>query len=164
MTFESFDPRDAIRIIITTDADLFMNGKNEKIITIIDAQNNIYKIPIYLTEQSKSDELPPLPFVELGLLSEHSTVLDIAASTRKNEAMIDVHIYWQKMDGIDQDKFGKLISDEICDLIRTNQCHTVPKTHFINVTNTGRVLTENYARQVVYHRVMEIYVLWYDRP
>jgi hypothetical protein len=164
MTFESCDPREALRQVITTDADLFQDGSNERVITITDSSKNVYQIPIYLTEFSKSDILPPLPLIELGLLNETSTVQDIGASTRKHEAIIDINIYWQKMDGVEQDKFGKLIADELCKLIRINQCNTVPKTHFITVTDTGRVLTESYAKQVVYHRVMEVYVLWYDRP
>lgn len=164
MTFDSFDPRDALRTIITTAADLFQTGTDQRIITVVDLKGNIYRIPIYLTEQSKSDVLPPLPFVEFGLIHESAAPQDIGAKTRKHESVIDVHVYWQKSDDIEQDKFGKLISDKLCDIIRINQCGTVPNTHFINVTSTGRVLTENYARQVVYHRVMEVYVLWYDRP
>jgi hypothetical protein len=164
MTFSSFDPREVLRTIITTAADLFQTGTDQRIITITDANGNVYQIPIYLTEESKSDILPPLPFVELGLLHESAAPQDIRASTRKHEAVIDVNIYWQKSDDIAQNKFGKLISDKLCDIIRINQCGTVKGTYFINVTNTGRVLTENYARQVVYHRIMEVYVLWYDRP
>lgn len=164
MTFDSFDPREALRTIITTAADLFQTGTNQRVIEIIDANGNHYQIPIYLTEESKSDVLPPLPLIEFGLLHESAAPQDIGASTRKHEAVIDVHVYWQKSDDVEQNKFGKLISDKLCDIIRINQCGTVANTHFINVTSTGRVLTENYARQVVYHRVMEVYVLWYDRP
>lgn len=164
MTYDSFDPREALRTIITTAADLFQTGIDQRVIEIIDAKGNKYKIPIYLTEESKSDILPPLPFVEFGLLHALAIPQDIGASTRKNEAIMDVHVYWQKSDDIEQNKFGKLISDKLCDVIRINQCGTVAGTHFINVTNTGGVLTENYARQVVYHRVMEVYVLFYDKP
>ena len=60
MTFDSFDPREALRTVITTAADLFQTGTDQRIITITDANGNVYQIPIYLTEESKSDELPPL--------------------------------------------------------------------------------------------------------
>lgn len=163
MVFESFDPRKALRTLISTTEDLFQTGTNQRVITILYSNNNTYKIPIYMTEESKSDVLPPLPFIELGLLSESAKPQDIGASTRKHEAIIDVHIYWQKSDDIEQSDFGKLISDELCDKIRTNQC-ALSKSHFMNVNNTGRVLTETYARQVVYHRVMEVSVTWWDRP
>lgn len=164
MPFASFDPREAIRDVITTNADLFASGVNQHVITITDANGNDYQIPIYLMEESKSDELKPLPLIEFGLLHESALPQDIGASTRKHEAVIDVHIYWQKSDDVEQNKFGKLISDELHDKIRVNQCGTVVGTHFINVNNTGRVLIENYARQVVYHRIMEIHVVWWDRP
>jgi hypothetical protein len=164
MVFVSFDPREALCTVITTAADIFQTGTDQRIITIVDAKGNSYNIPIYLNEESKSDVLPPLPFVELGLLHESAAPQDICAKTRKHEAVIDVHVYWQKSDDIEQNKFGKLISDKLCDIIRINQCGTVTGTHFINVVNTGRVIPEIYARQVVYHRIMEVYVLWYDRP
>lgn len=164
MPFESFDPREAIRNVISTNADLFASGSNQHVITISDASGNVYNIPIYLTEESKSNELKPLPLIEFGLLHESALPQDIGASTRKHEAVIDVHIYWQHSDDVEQNKFGKLISDELCDKIRVNQCGTVTGTHFINVMNTGRVLVESNARQVVYHRVMEVYVVWWDRP
>lgn len=164
MAFESFDPREGIRSVIGTSADPFATGTDIYIITVTDTNGNDYEIPIYLTEESKSDDLKPLPLIEFGLLHVSSTPLDIAASTRKHEAVIDVHVYWQKTDDIEQNKLGKLISDKICDLVRINQCGTVAKTHFITVSNPGRVLTEVYARQVVYHRIMTINVLWYDQP
>lgn len=164
MTFDSFDPREVLRTIITTSADLFQTGIDQRIITIVDAKGNIYQIPIYLTEESKSDILPPLPFVEFGLLHESAAPQDIGASTRKHEAIIDIHVYWQKSDDIEQNKLGKLISDKLCDIVRINQCGVLPDSHFMNMNSTGRVLVENYSRQVVYHRVMEISIIWWDRP
>lgn len=82
MAFDSFDPREAIRTVITTAADLFSNGSEQRIITITDSVGNNYQIPIYLTEETKSDELPPLPLIEFGLLHETALPQDIAASTR----------------------------------------------------------------------------------
>jgi len=164
MTFDSFDPREALRTVITTAADLFQTGTNQRIITITDANGNVHQISIYLTEESKSDVLPPLPFVEFGLLHESAAPQDIRARTRKHEAVIDVHVYWQKSDNIEQNKFGKLISDKLCDIIRINQCGVLPNCHFMNMDSTGRVLVETHARQVIYHRVMEISIIWWDRP
>jgi hypothetical protein len=164
MTFTSFDPRKEIRTVITIPMDIFQNGKDIYIIPVIDTQNNTYLIPIYTTEKSKSNELPPLPFIEFGLLSNIPQPQDIGASTRKHECIIDVNIYWQEMDNMEPDDFGKLISDKLSDLIRTNQCGTVTGTHFISISGGGRILIENYARQVVYHKNMEIYVLFYDAP
>lgn len=164
MPFISFDPREVLRTVITTSADLFSNGTDERVITVTDTAGNDYRIPIYLVEESKSDELKPLPMIELGLLHETASPQDIGASTRKHEAIIDVKISWTKNDNVEQSKFGKLITDKLCDVIRINQCGTVTGTHFINVQSTGRVLIENGPRQVIYYRVMEVYVLWYDRP
>jgi hypothetical protein len=162
--YPSFDPREAIRTVITTDADPNATGTDQSVITIRDSVNNEYHIPIYLSEETKSSNspLPTLPLIELGLVHESAKPQDIGASTRKHEAYIDVHVYWQKSDDMAQNKFGKLISDEICYQIRSNQCGVVPYQYFMNVNSTGRVFTESNARQVVYHRLLEIYVLWYD--
>jgi hypothetical protein len=162
--FDSFDPREAIRAAVTTEADPNATGIDNHVIKIVDPAGNEYKIPVYLTEETRSSNspLPELPLIELGLVNESAHPQDIGASTRKHEAYIDVHVYWQKSDNIAQNKFGKLISDEICYQIRTHQCGIVPHQYFMNVNSTGRVLTETYPRQVIYHRVMEVYVLWYD--
>jgi len=162
--YDSFDPREAIRAAITTGADPNGTGTDISVITIVDSVSNEYKIPIYLSEETKSSNspLPTLPFIELGLVHESAKPQDIGASTRKHEAYIDVHVYWQKSDEMTQNKLGKLISDEICYQIRTHQCGVIPHQYFMNVNSTGRVFMENQARQVVYHRLLEVYVLWYD--
>lgn len=165
MTFNVLDPRKKIRDYITTEADLFNTGSTQHILSIQDIAGNSYQIPIYLSEQSKSNIIPPLPFVELGLLDSSAEPHDIGASTRRCEAIIDVNVYWTVMDEFEEnDIFGLLISNKFYDSVRSNQCKILGKDTFINIRRTGRVLIENYGKQIVYHRNMEIYVLWYDKP
>jgi hypothetical protein len=167
MTFKVLDPRKDIRDYITTEVDLFGTGSTQHIITIKSEAGNTYQIPIYLTERTKSNVLPSLPFIELGLLDSSAEPHDVGASTRKNEAIIDVNIYWTTMDDFgedEEDTFGLLISNKFYNSVRSNQCNILGPNTFINVRRTGRVLIERYANQVVYHRNMEIYVLWYDKP
>jgi len=164
MSYESIDFRKKICEYIGTKRDLFGDGKTIYTITIENERKENVYIPIYMTEESKSDIVPPLPFIEFGLLYNSSIPHDIGASTRKHDSRIDVNIYWQKMDDIDQTDFGKAISDKICDLIRSNQCKILGQDTFINVSNTGRVFVERYGKQVVYHKNMEIRIIYYDRP
>ena len=162
MAYSGLDPRKDIREYIGTARDLLGDGKDKYCITVSYRGNHF--IPIYTTEESKSDIIPPLPFIEFGLLDSKAEPHDIRASTRKNEAIIDVNIYWTAQDNIDSSDFGKAISDKLYDLIRSNQCTILGTNSFINVNRTGKVFIENYGKQVVYHKNMEIYVLYYDKP
>ena len=159
--FEVFEPRILVRNAITTSLDIDEDGTNEYVMNISDSNNNNFKVPIYLTEETKSDILPTLPFIELGLLTVSSIPHDICAATRKNEAIIDVHIWYQKTDNVDQVDIAKEICDKINSYIRTYQS-TTTGIHFMNLRNTGRVFVETRGRQVIYHRVMELYCLYYS--
>jgi len=159
--FEVFEPRILVRNAITTSLDTNEDGINEHVMNITDSNKNNFKVPIYLTEETKSDILPTLPFIELGLLSVSSIPHDICAATRKNEAIIDVHIWYQKMDNVNQIDLGKEICDKINSYIRTYQSKTTG-IHFMNLRDTGRVMVETHGRQVVFHRVMELMCLYYS--
>jgi hypothetical protein len=104
-----------------------------------------------------------MPFIELELKRGYSQRANCCATVRKQEVLIYANIYYTAQDNVEAAQYGKKISDEICNQIRTNQC-VIPTTHFVNVENTGRVITETFGRQVVYRKRMEIYALCYDTP
>jgi hypothetical protein len=163
IAYPTFEPRETVRTALTTSWDINDDGTSENIMNIMDSNHNTLKIPIYLTEETKSGVLPPLPFIELGLLNVNSAPQDIAASTRKNEAYIDINIYYTTMDNVDPVDLGKKICDKISGYIRNYQS-TTTGIHFMNITNTSKVFIEHYGKQVVFHRNMELYCLFYDRP
>jgi len=160
--YYSLDPRETIREYLGTERYI----SNDKIytITIADEHRINHNIPIYLTEETKAglSPLPALPFIELGLLLETMEEHNVGATVRKHEVMIDVNIYWQKMDNIDSINFGKEISEELNYLIRGNKCRILGTDYSIYFLKTGRVFIEKYGKQVVYHKNMELYVQWYD--
>jgi len=158
--YDFFDPRITIRNTIANVFDLFLTGDTQKAIEVTYNGNDI-QIPIYLVEETKSNNspLPPMPFIELGL-SCGAEPVNVLATGRKRVARVTATIYYTKNDDVDQIAFGKLISDELCNLIRTYQC-SMFAIDFINVNNTGRVIEEYRENQVVYVKKMEIYVLHY---
>lgn len=163
MVFESFDPRVDIRNSITTLVDLNLDGTNNYVITITDSSNNIHYIPVYLSEETKSDVLPSLPYVEFGLVYEKSEPQDIGAETRKSEAYIDMNVYYQYDDNVNQITMGELIAKELYVKIRSLQTQLMPgKQSFVNFTSSSFIPVETKSRQVVYHMVIELYALWYN--
>jgi hypothetical protein len=159
-----FDPRKAIRDTIGSLIDINSDGRDWRSITVV-VDGNDHHIPIYLSEQTKSHNspLPTLPLIELELSSSKTIPENVMASVRRCEAIVKLNIYYQREDNVDQADFGKLIANELCNQIRTNQC-VIPNTQFVNVVNTGRVVPESRGRQVVYRKTMEIYALCYDTP
>lgn len=164
MTFDSFDPRVSIRNGIGVDADIFSNGVNQKVLSFIDYDGNTQQIPIYLSEETKSDILKPLPLIELCLVWEKSDPQDIGAETRKNFANVDVNIYYQYNDDIDQTVIGKLIADILCNIIRVKQTQLIPGVSFVNFNGVSYIPPEVRGRQVVYHINIELEAIWYDMP
>lgn len=156
MVFTVLDPRIIIRNKICSTFDIDDDGENEYYILV-----GTVKVPIYLGEESKSQTIPNMPFIIFDLLSSLSEPQDICAATRKQECIIDVTIYFAQIDDINIVTFGKSICDTFVNLIRTYQS-TTNGIHFMNVRNEGRVIPEMKGRQVIFHRNMELYTIFYD--
>jgi hypothetical protein len=101
-----------------------------------------------------------MPYLEMLLVTSSYEPHDIGATTRKMEALIDVHIWFTDTDNINRTTFAKLIKDKMQDLVRINQS-TTSGIFFMNIENDHLVPEQN-ARQIVYHYVAQLYVLWYD--
>lgn len=161
VVYTSHDPRKLYRESIGIEIDDLDTDKSIYYIRVEDDELEDIDVPMYISEEIKTQELPTMPFIELHLASSMSEPHDIGASTRKKEARIDISIWYTDTDNIDATSFGKKIADAICHLTRTYQC-SVSNIDFMNITNEGRVMVETQGRQVVFHLVMELYVLYYD--
>ena len=161
MVHTSHDPRKIYREAIGIEIEDLDADKSLYCIRIeIDDLDDI-DVPMYLSTEIKTEELPTMPFIELHLLTSPSEPHDIGATTRKKEARIDIDIWYTDTDNIDVTSFGKQVADALCNLTRVNQC-SVSDIDFMNITNEGRELIETRGRQVVFHLVLELYVLYYD--
>lgn len=164
MAYESFDPRKAYREHIGVIWDIEDDGNLESCITITDnegEESTVY-IPIYLSEEVKSEQLPKLPFIEMQLLPGSTTYEphDILASTRKMKSFILLHIYFTDTDNIDRTEFARKIKDRLHYLTRTNQS-TTPGIVFMNIEDDG-LEEETDGRRVVFHYIATLYCLYYD--
>lgn len=160
MAYTSFDPRDSITDKISVNHDVYENGDLESCVTVTDSHNSTVYIPMFHSEDVKSESLPEFPFIEMRIVNVTYEPHDIGAATRKKEAYIDFHLYFADTDNITRKDFAEKVKDQVQDLIRTNQCSFTNIT-FINY-ESDKYFEEVNGRQVVYHYVLTIYCLYYD--
>jgi len=160
MAYTSFDPRKSFRENLGTSWDIEKDGNTEYCLSVTDNYNDTVYIPMYLTEEVQSENLPTFPFLEMETRETLYEPHDIGASTRKMRSYINIHIYFTDTDNIDRTSFAKKIKDKLHDLVRTNQSSTTGIT-FMNIED-DRVLRETDGRQVVYHYTATLYCLYYD--
>lgn len=168
MSYTSFDPRKHIRETIGTSKAINPDSWDEQYVLSITSSGLDYDIPIYLAEETKSDEQPSFPFIDMNLMQGDYEPHDIGATTRKCEAYIDIGIWYTASDEVNATDFGKDIVDQLINQVRTNQdsCNFT-NVSYIYVRNVKLLREEQMSkkqtgRQVVYHYVVEIYVIYYD--
>ena len=146
MAYTAFDPRKAIREKIgTTWWD--EEKKDQWTINITDANNATVRIPMYLSEEVKTETLAEMPYLEMNMAYTTYDPHDVGATTRQMKSYIDIRLEFANTDNIDATDFGKDVCDQIINLIRTNQCDFTG-IDFINVEEI-RHLREERAHQVV---------------
>jgi len=160
MAYTSFDPRKSFRENLGTVWDIEEDGNLEYCIEIVDDLGETVYVPMYLSEEVQSGNLPTFPFLEMETRETTYEPHDVGASTRKMESYINIHIYFTDTDNIDRTSFAKKIKDELHDLVRTNQSSTTGIT-FMNI-ESDNLLRETDGRQVVYHYIAVLYCLYYD--
>jgi len=135
------------------------DGENEYCLLVTDNNNDTIYVPLWLSEEIKTVDLPELPFIEMHLTTTLATPHDVMAAVRKYDVYIDLNVRYADTDNIDSTSFGKKIADEIVNQVRTNQ--SVVTNTFMNIMDESKVMQESSARQVVFHRVLTLYV-WYS--
>ena len=158
----SFDPRELVRSTIGTSKSVNPDSWDEHYVLSITDEGLSYNIPIYLAEESASLEEPPFPFIDINLMTVNYEPHDVGATTRKMEAYLDVGIWFTANDNYSPATFGKAILDKLLDQMRSEQeiCG-FGNDHFANVRNVS-LKRDTIGRQVVYHYVVEIYLIYYD--
>lgn len=162
-TYTSFDPRIAFRENLGTE-HYDEDDVQQYCLTVTDNENEPEYIPIYLSEEVDSENLPHFPFMEMHIPPGGTvyTPHDIAAATRKIESYIKIHIYFANLDNIDRTQFAKKIKNELHNLVRNNQSTTTGIT-FMNVEDDGFEFARDKATgRVIFHYEATLYVLYYD--
>ena len=158
----SFDPRELVRSTIGTSKAVNPDSWDEHYVLSITNEGDTYNIPVYLSEESASLEEPPFPFIDINLMKVTYEPHDVGATTRKHEAYLDVGIWFTANDNYTPAIFGKAILDKLIDQVRSEQevCG-FGNDHFVNVRNV-RLQREGRGKQVIYHYIVEIYLIYYD--
>lgn len=161
MAFVSFDPRKAYRENLGTTWDVDKDNNLEYCIPITVRDETVY-IPMYLSEEIKSEALPTLPFIEMEIPPGNTTYVpgDVGGTMREKRSLILLHVYFTDTDNIDRTEFAKKIKDKLHDLTRINQSIT-PGIDFMNIEDDG-LDEETDGHRIVFHYIATLYVLYYD--
>jgi len=158
LVFTVFDPRKIVRSKIGTEK--IIDGQLEICIVASDTVGAELNVPMY-TREEYSIECPAMPYIIIDVLSIASIPHDVSAATRYRKCLISLDITYNDMDGITVDVFNKAVADKIVHAIRTYQC-TTNSIDFINISNEGRVVIENYCEDTILHFIMELECFLYD--
>lgn len=162
MAYTSHDPRKDVRSTIGT------SGWEESIgdyyyITVTDNDNAPVKVPIFMSEETKTESIKEMPWIEMNLVDCIYEPGDIGARTRDAEAYIDMSVEFANTDNIDSTSFGKKVIDEIINQVRTHQVNcTFPVTTTFVTVQSVKHIEEKKAHQVAFKYIVTLYVLYYD--
>jgi hypothetical protein len=160
MTYWSFDPRVNLRNTIGTTKDYNNDNVDEKVISVLDDQNETVYIPLLLPGESRSGEPYPLPFIEMVLVTSPAKVHNVQGDVREQEGYLDMNIWYTNKDTVTATQFGKVVSDKLVDLVMTYR-YSVPSVSWMEPANDGREMNEDTGKQVVFHRVVEVYLKYF---
>ena len=152
-TITSYDPRKKIRETIGTEK--YINGEDTYIITVTNNRDDTIDVPLYLPSEIYDDTPPPLPFVEMKLMTVPGETWNVGGDVHVSEAYMDFDItYLPRRNVIDTD-FGEKVADTILDSLVSDHCQI---GMYAEVINDGRETFEGVdGRKVIFHRIMEIY-------
>ena len=153
VTITAYDPRKLIRETIGTEK--YINGEDTYIITVTNNRNDTIDVPLYLPPEVHDNTPPPLPYVEMKLMSVPGKSWNIGGDVHVSEAYMDFDItYIPRTNVIDTD-FGEKVADTILDSIVSDHSDV---GLYMEVVNDGRETFEGTdGRKVIYRRIMEIY-------
>jgi len=155
-TYRALDPRVHIRNQIGYSK--YMNRMDCSTISVTDNWGDKLHLPLYMPGEVRTGDLPPMPFIEMTLISSPASPIDIGGVVREQDAYMDFNIYYVDIENISTVSFGKVVADEIIDKITNNRSSTT-STYFVEIINDGREIIEHEeGKQVVFHRVLECHV------
>ena len=156
-TYSALDPRVAIRNQIGYSK--YMNEMDCSTISVTDNWGDILHLPLYMPGEVRTDDLPPMPFIEMTLITSPATAMDIGGGVRDQDCYMDFNIYYVDTENISTVSFGKVVADEIIDKVTTYRSCTIASTYFVEIVNDGReIIEQTEGKQVVFHRVLECHV------
>ncbi len=156
---DAFDPRAAI--ISQIGYTKFIEGQDVSTVSVLDDYSDALYLPLYLPGEARTGQLPTLPFIEVKLMTSPHTTMNVAGDKKLQEAYLDFDIMYANVDKVTPSTFGTSVTNELCDLIFINKC-LVSTCTYMEVVNAGREIFEGVdEKQVVFHRIVEVYAMNY---
>jgi hypothetical protein len=147
-TYDSYDPRDAIRQKIGTSRWDKTEQKTVYEITATDDKNRTIHIPMLLSENCQADNAPEFPYIKMHRAYVLYEPHNVRATVRKMTAYIDMKLYLANTDNIIMATLKDEVLGTLQSYIRTNQ-EGVTGTFFMNIEEE-RDVEEIDGRQVIF--------------
>ena len=163
MAFTGFDPRDDLIASFTNDVDYDRDGNTEKCVQPTNDIGDTVNVPVLCVEESRLGDIPYLPLVEVMLvaLPSHATNL---GTRRFNDAIIDFNIYVQNDEHITVKDFIQSIANTIVNGITTyNRNSTFSNFLHAEIMGDGRLILEEVGSNIVFHKVISVRAIRYDK-
>lgn len=152
-TVSAYDPRKLIRETIGTER--FINNEDTYTITVTNDRNDNVYVPLYLPYEVHRTNPPPLPYVEMKLMSVPAKSWNIGGDVHHSESYIDFDVTFVPRTGIIDNDFGRDVANKIVDSIMENHSDIGLN---IEVVNDGREQFQGTdGRHVIYHWILELY-------
>jgi hypothetical protein len=126
-----------------------------------DADDWVY-LPLLLPSEARTGTLPELPFIEMTLVNAPSYTRNVGGDVNMNECYLDFNIYFVETDDISASSFGRTVCDKIVQLLDTYKT-SVTSAYWVDVLNSGREILEEISGSIVFHNVVEVWIMNYDK-
>jgi len=160
MTKYSGDIRHHLRTTIGFDWEV--DGVDCSTVSVKDSNDEWIYVPLFLPGECRTGELPEMPFIEMTLVNAPSYTLNLSGDTNRDESYLDFNIYYVATDNLSATSFGRDVADKIVQLLDTYKT-SVTSTYWVDVLNSSREIIEDYSGSVVFHRVVEVFALNYQK-
>jgi len=156
MTWQCFDPRHDIRKTIGTLVDYNGDNVDEYCLSFTDDVGDTRTIPILMPTEVRSETPYVMPYIETLVISTPAQSRGLNGGNRQSDCRLQYSIWYTTQDTSSCTQYGKRAAAALIDGIQTHQAST-PSSYFVDVTDEGQELVEADGKQVVYHRIVEVY-------
>ena len=165
LSYTAFNPISDIVETIGDHWDVDGDGTNESVISF-DYPDGDYKgsrcsVPMLTTAETRTGELPYMPFIEVTLVDSPGAVHNISGSVRRDEAYVDLNIYATNTDEINSmDTWMQACKDQIINRIM-NFRNSVSNCTWVEPIDVGREIIETTGKKTIFHHVVSLYAMNY---
>jgi len=160
MTYTAYDPREYIRQTVGTSKYLYDN--DYYCVYVTDNNDDTVYIPLLFPYEARTQEMFPMPFIELTMVVATGETHNIGGDVRRDEFLIDFNLYFTETDNITPQTFEKSVLDYIYNKIVTNR-YSISTCTFIEPMSSREILELDDNKEVVFHYVITCRSMRYQK-